>query len=534
MRATWTSNGLIAAVALFLVAAGNLGFFSHVLDTYPPASRQTAALLSLVFVLWAATTLLLSLLCIGRATKPVLIGVLMAAAASAYFMDTYNVVIDAGMLSNVFQTNAAEARDLLSLKLMAYLLVLGVLPGLVVARLRLAVQGWRPALLARAKLLMLLLLAMTGVILAFGGFYASFAREHKVLRTYANPAYPVYSLVKYARSHLVRPHNAPPAVVGADAAIPPHDRHRELIVLVIGETARADRFSLNGYPRETTPLLARAGAISLTNFHACGTSTAVSVPCMFSPDGSKEFNSQSIFVRENLLDVLSRAGVNILWRDNNSDSKGVALRTTYEDFRSPARNPVCDDECRDEGMLAGLQDYVDAHPQGDILIVLHQMGNHGPAYYKRYPQAFEKFSPTCRSSDLNRCSQEEIDNAYDNAILYTDRFLAQTIEFLGRNDARFETAMFYVSDHGESLGEKGVYLHGLPRAIAPEAQLHVAAAAWFGAGYDDIDVAALRANRDMPLSHDHLFHTLLGLLEIKTTAYRQDLDFLAACCRRAT
>jgi lipid A ethanolaminephosphotransferase len=239
------------------------------------------------------------------------------------------------------------------------------------------------------------------------------------------------------------------------------------------------------------------------------------------------FNPEKAGSEENLLDVLQRAGVNVLWLDNNSDSKGIALRVPYRSYKTPDTNTVCDSECRDEGMLVPLQDYIDSHPTGDILIVLHQMGNHGPAYYKRYPPEFEKFRPVCRSKDLSRCSREEIGNAYDNALLYTDHFLGKAIDLLKRNDKQFETALFYLSDHGESLGEGGVYLHGLPRAIAPDNQLHVPAILWFGSGFDEIDLPALKRKRHQRFTHDHLFHTLLGFFEVRTSFYKPELDILA-------
>jgi lipid A ethanolaminephosphotransferase len=317
-----------------------------------------------------------------------------------------------------------------------------------------------------------------------------------------------------------RPH----VVVGPDARIPPTDRSRELVIMVVGETARADRFSLNGYSRITNPLLAREDVINFPNFWACGTSTSVSVPCMFSRLGRAGFEAGKARSEDNALDILQRAGVSILWRDNNSDSKGVALRVAYEDFRNPKVNPVCDEECRDEGMLHGLQEYIDAQ-KGDILIVLHQMGNHGPAYYKRYPKAFERFTPVCKTNDLGSCTSEEINNAYDNAILYTDYVLAKVIELLKKNDDRFEAAMFYVSDHGESLGEYGIYLHGMPYAIAPAAQKHVPAIAWIGKNMRrDLKLDGMEERRLRRWSHDNIFSTLLGLFEIETEAYDPSKD----------
>jgi lipid A ethanolaminephosphotransferase len=375
-----------------------------------------------------------------------------------------------------------------------------------------------------------MLIAIVAVtVMTFSPFYASFLREHKSLRTYANPLYFTYSAIKLVSPSLTGKGKQALTVIAADANIPSTDHGRELLILVIGETARADHFSINGYARETTPQLSAENAVSFTNFQACGTSTAVSVPCMFSMAGRKGFDPKTAGTQENLLDVLQRAGVNVIWLDNNSDSKGVALRVPYKDFKSPDQNPVCDDECRDEGMLAGLQEYIDAHPTGDIFIVLHQMGNHGPAYFKRYPSRFEKFKPVCKSNDLSSCSNEEIINAYDNAILYTDHFLGKAIDLLKRNDDNFETALFYLSDHGESLGEAGIYLHGLPRSIAPDSQLHVPAVIWFGNSFDDVDLPALMKKRKAPLTHDNLVHTILSFMEIQTEVYRPELDILDGC-----
>ena len=288
----------------------------------------------------------------------------------------------------------------------------------------------------------------------------------------------------------------------------------------MGETARADRFSLNGYPRQTNPNLEKEELISLKNVSSCGTSTAVSVPCMFSNLTETHFSIEKSGTLENSLDVLKRNGVEVLWRDNNSDSKGVALRVDYEDFRSSKTNPVCDEECRDVGMLHDLENYINSRPGKDILIVLHQMGNHGPAYYKRYPKEFEYFKPVCKTNELSKCSQEEIDNAYDNAIRYTDYFLSQVIGLLKRYDKSHETAMLYVSDHGESLGEYGMYLHGAPKAFAPKAQTHVASVVWFGPQFD-YTLSDLRPYEKDQLTHDALFCTLLLAYELDTSTCMQ-------------
>jgi len=235
--------------------------------------------------------------------------------------------------------------------------------------------------------------------------------------------------------------NLPLKPIGQDTKIDKNDIGKKLVILVVGETARADRFSLNGYHKKTNPLLEKEGLISFKNMYSCGTSTAVSVPCMFSKFTREQYDAEKGQTYENILDVLSRAEVNVLWRDNNSGSKGVALRIPYENYQTKKLNPICDTECRDEGMLVGLQKYINNH-KGNILIVLHQMGNHGPAYYKRYPKKFEIFTPTCKDKNLENCTEEQINNSYDNAIAYTDYFLSKAIRLLKKNSTNYEIILY--------------------------------------------------------------------------------------------
>jgi lipid A ethanolaminephosphotransferase len=521
----WSANQVLLAAALFLTAFANLAFFRNLATEFAATPWGLLHMISLAAVLLCATVLLLSLVSFRPVLKPVLVVLFLVSAVSAYFMDTYNVIIDRDMLVNALATNSAESGDLLTPRLFAYLGLLGLLPSLVLWRVRIRPAPLRKAmgsrlLLGGGALIMLLALALIS-----SAFYAAFVREHKELRYYANPLTPLYSAYKLGKTRL-KAGAVVVQAIGADAQIPATDIDRELVIMVLGETARADRFSLNGYERETNPELARHDVISFTSVWACGTSTAISVPCMFDIYDRDEFSSDRTEATENALDVLDRAGVRILWRDNNSDSKGVADRLAFEDFRSPALNPVCDEECRDVGMLAGLENFIDQRKDGDVLIVLHQMGSHGPAYYKRYPQEFRLFEPTCDTNQLDSCSESEIGNAYDNTILYTDHFLGRVIELLRSYDDRFETVMLYASDHGESLGESGLYLHGLPYWLAPDAQTRVPVILWFGRNYHDVDVDAVRRLRDEPLSHDNLFHTLLGLFEIDTGVYDGNMDLL--------
>jgi lipid A ethanolaminephosphotransferase len=439
---------------------------------------------------------------------------------TAYFMDTYHIVIDDDMIRNVLQTNISESADLFSLKLVLYVVFLGVIPSFVILKSEIFYDDVKVELIRKIKNILILLTIIGITFFSFSKFYTSFFREHKPLRYHVNPSFWLYNI----NNHLLKTYTNQSSKleeIGSDAKITfDVNEKRKIMILVVGEATRADRFSLNGYEKETNPLLKNEDVINFTNMYSCGTSTAQSVPCMFSIFGRAEYTYKKGISTQNVLDVLNKTNeVSILWRDNNSDSKGVALRVDYEDYRTPKSNTICDDECRDEGMIVGLDKYIEQHKNKDILIVLHQMGNHGPAYYKRYVKEFEKFAPVCKTNQLEECKQEEVSNAYDNAILYTDYFLSKVINFLKPYSKDFETSMFYVSDHGESLGENGLYLHGMPYFIAPEAQKHVASIMWLGNNKKE--------NIEKEYSQDNLFHTLLGYFNVKTDVYKENMDILS-------
>jgi lipid A ethanolaminephosphotransferase len=187
--------------------------------------------------------------------------------------------------------------------------------------------------------------------------------------------------------------------------------------------------------------------------------------------------------------------------------------------------------CFDAVMLQGLREQLRDTPR-NTLIVLHQAGSHGPAYAERYPSQFEAFAPVCRSADLGRCARAAVVNAYDNTIVYTDHVLAENIELLKSLGAQYDSLLIYVSDHGESLGERGLYLHAAPYFIAPEEQTRVPLLMWMSEGYrtrSKTDLACLRARASQPATHDDVYHTVLGALGLRSDVYRSDLDLLAAC-----
>lgn len=526
---------LTLLVSLWLVALGNFPFWHSIWQAVGGLRTDNVFFLLTVplFVLaWIYLTL--SLLTWGRATKAVLATVLLVSATAGYFIDTYGILLDHSMIANLVQTHTAEALELMSWRLWAWLLAFGVLPALLIARMRVASRPWTRELSVKALGMAAAVACLAAVLLVHYQHYASLLHNHRELRLMLVPS----NVVAAVHGHLTR-HLATPValeVVGADATravAAARAGKPTLTVLVVGETARAANFSLNGYPRPTNPELARQNVFSFSDVSACGTSTAVSLPCMFLDVGRERFEDTLALRREGLLDVLQRAGITVRWWDNNSGCKGVCDRVPHEDLSNLQVPGLCaSGECYDEILLHGLQAYLDKLDR-DAVIVLHMKGSHGPAYFKRYPPAFEVFTPVCDNIQIDRCSRQGIVNAYDNTLRYTDHVLSQMIDLLRSNATRFDAAMLYVSDHGESLGENGLYLHGIPYALAPREQIQVPMLLWLSEGLSErlsIDIACLSGRRQhTPLSHDYVFHSILGLSNVQTAVYRPERDLFRPC-----
>jgi lipid A ethanolaminephosphotransferase len=541
------SNPLTLAVlaGAWIASFGNWPLW-RTLSHLPEMASPRGALFMIGFgvMIAALVTGLLALLAWRHTIKPAIAFVVLSAAVGAHFMGAYGVVLDTTMMTNVLQTNAREAADLLSLQFLLSLLLLAALPlawlwRRPVQRLTFVAQSWRNVVTIVGALL--LIAALVGALYAD---LSSTMRNHRSVRYLVNPVNSFWALGVIAKNSTARP-AGPLQTIGLDAHAMAHaasDRP-PLLVLVVGETARADHFALNGYARPTNPELSREDVISFTDVTSCGTNTAASLPCMFSALGRTAFNARDRD-QENLLDLVQRAGMAVLWIDNQSGCKGLCDRVPNAMAgQAPAgaapRDPsLCEGgECLDEALLVDLDRRIDALPADrrarGTLVVLHQMGSHGPAYFKRSPDGRKPFMPECSSPVLRECDRSSLMNAYDNTIAYTDHVLAKTIAWLKTQSGRYRPIMVYVSDHGESLGENNIYLHGLPYALAPKEQTHVPLIAWFGTGGSaaETPTACLRLRRNEPLTHDHLFHTVLGLLNIQAAEYRRSLDAFAPCMK---
>ena len=529
-------NTVSLHVALFLVLLGNFAFWQAIGDALGQFNLHAIVFMAgLAVVITALINLLLMFVSFPYIFKPVVIVLLLCSAAASYFMQSYGVMLDVTMLQNVLETHPSEALELLSFKLVFSMLLFGVLPALVIARTHIAYKSLARESLAKVLSIGITLCVMLATLFMGYKDFVSFGRNHSEMKYLINPLNYIIALKHYGAQHWVQ--KKPIRKLGEDAYVLTRWENRgkkNLTILVIGETARASSFSLNGYTRNTNPKLATQDIINYSNTWSCGTATAISLPCMFSNLGREEFSDDTARHEENLLDVLQYAGVKVAWRDNNSGCKGVCTRVETLELTNTRDSKDCTgDGCYDDILFNNLQNYVD-DLKTDAVIVLHQQGSHGPSYHLRYPKEFAVFKPFCDSNQLEDCSREEVVNVYDNTILYTDHVLNGVIEFLKQNKTQFNTAMMYISDHGESLGEGGVYLHGLPYIFAPDEQKHVPFIVWISdqfAATAGINKNCLKARSQEQYSHDNLFHSVLGLMSVDSVSYNPDLDVFAPCNR---
>ncbi|MEO7385562.1 MAG: phosphoethanolamine--lipid A transferase [Gammaproteobacteria bacterium] len=532
-RPTFGVEALLLLASLTFATAYNHALWTLLFGTADVTKPHTAALFAALFLVVVCVQFAgLALLATRHTVKPLLILLFLCTALASFYMDRYSVFLNTEMLRNILRTDVAEARELVTAPLLFHLLLYAALPIILVLAVRVRVRPLSRAIFLRAgSVTVALLVAVLAVFLQYRDA-SSLLRGHRDARHLVTPTNYLASLFKLARETAT---SGEPEVIGLDAhrALQASSaaRRPDLIVLVIGETVRSANFGLSGYERQTTPELSGLDLLVYPRVQACGTSTEVSLPCMFAPVGRRDYNERRIRGQQSLLHVIQRAGIDVTWIDNQSGCKGVCAGLREERIGGNSDPALCDgDRCLDAILLPRLAAAVDAST-GDLVVVLHMLGNHGPAYSRRYPPEFRKFSPTCESEELDACSPQEIINAYDNAVLYTDHVLAGLVHYLGAQTGR-NAGLIYVSDHGESLGESGVYLHGLPYRIAPATQREVPMVVWLSGNLEQslgLNPACLQEGTHGEVAHDHLFHSVLGLLRVETTLHEPDLDLFSRC-----
>ena len=524
-------------LAIWLGVFLNIAFFEKIrmLTPYNGVKAGLFVVASIIIVV-AAYNFIFQLFNWKWTAKPLAIALVFIGGFAAYAVNTLGVLITSDQIQNLMQTDIAEARDTWSWHLLTWTLGMTVLPIIVILMMKIKPEPIIRQLLHKVIASVVSLAMVLGLLFVFYVDFAAIFRENRDLKGMISPQNMIASFASYYKKKAPK-ENLPLVVYGEDAVMQKAQATSlpKLMVLVVGETARAENFSLNGYSKNTNPKLSQQDILNFSRVSSCGTATAVSVPCMFSGMPRKEYEERLASHREGLLDIAQRAGYQVTWIDNNSGCKGTCDRVNQFKIPEPLQQKWCKDkECFDDILIDSFKAYLATIPQDDNrprLIVLHQMGSHGPAYYKRVPAQFKVFKPTCDTNAIQGCSRDALLNSYDNTLLYTDYVLDSLIETL-KNTTKYQTALWYLSDHGESTGESGMYLHGAPYAIAPTQQTHIPMLMWFSTVWKNQakqQVKCLAQQGRQELSQDNLFPTMLSLLDVKSKVIDPNNDMLAAC-----
>ncbi|MGQ3050508.1 MAG: phosphoethanolamine transferase [Roseateles sp.] len=531
LRPRLSTDGLLALLCLYWAMAANRPFLAAADHAW---TGQPGGLALLVLLVALLHFVLLAPLVHRRWAKPALLLLSVIAAVGGHFTQAYGTAFDPAMLRNAMRTDWPEARELLSGGLLLHVLVILVPAWWFILQTELApvVGRRRASLLAVGRWLLAVVAAAALLVYAYQPL-SGLMRERRELRYQLLPAAPIWSLPRSLVAARTPPGKREP--IGVDAkpgASWSATAKPRLLVLVVGETVRAANWGRRdmegGGVRDTTPLLRQqSGLLSWARVSTCGSDTETSLPCMFAPVGRRDYDESRIRRQESLLQVLARAGVQVQWLDNQSGCKGVCDAATEQAL-------ACEGgRCLDGALFDRVQAVLrEARPGTTRLLVLHMLGNHGPAYHRRVPPQFGPYGPACSEEGLGGCERAAIVNAYDNALRYTDELLATLWQRLQAAQGQVDTALIFLPDHGESLGERGLYLHGLPYAIAPKEQIEVPmlmgiAPSWAATrGWGPGCLARLP---EQPASHEHLFHTVLDLLDVRTGLMDARWDLLAAC-----
>ncbi|MFH0475453.1 phosphoethanolamine transferase EptA [Kluyvera ascorbata] len=526
----------IILFSLYIALALNIAFYRQAYTLLPVDGLHNALVfLSMPVVAFAVMTILLALASVVRLEKVAATLFILLSASAQYFMMNFGIIVDRSMITNILDTTPAESYALLSGQ-MVLVFSFTALFAIALAwwiKIKPAASVWRGTIMRAGTVIVSVLL----ILLVAGLFYKDYAslfRNNKELVKSLNPSNSIVAMNSWYFHHEMD--NLPLVKIGEDAkqkAVMKNGPRKNLTILIVGETSRAANFSLGGYDRETNPLLAKDNVVYFPKTASCGTATAVSVPCMFSNMPRTGYNESLAHHQEGLLDIIQRAGIQVQWNDNDGGCKGACDRVPHQDVTALNLPGQCiNGECYDDVLFHDLEKTIDAM-QGDGVIVLHTIGSHGPTYYNRYPPEFRRFTPTCDTSEIQSCSQEQLKNSYDNTILYVDHIVDKAIKLLQSKQDKFTTSLVYLSDHGESLGENGVYLHGLPYSIAPETQKHVPMLLWLSDDYQKrygVNYACLQQKaKENDYSQDNLFSTMLGLTGVETQEYHAADDILATC-----
>jgi lipid A ethanolaminephosphotransferase len=531
-----SSKRYVLFIALFFTLFHNvIALFDYSKLLVEAEKIDYAVLITLPIVIFALMVLVFNLLVWRYVTKPIIVFLIIFSAIVLFASKEYGIIFDHTMLQNFYETDTSESFTYINFSSVSFVIFAGLLPAILFSKIRVEFKNVLTEIKEKLIVTLASLAVIAAVIFPFYQNYAAFMRNNENFKRSIIPTYYLSSLVKFVNlEFLATPQ--PFLVVGADAKQmrPTSLTKQNIVVVVVGETARAMNFAYNGYKRDTNSFTRPFSPISFADMSSCATTTAISVPCMFSYLSQQNYDGNRARNADNVLDIIARAGVETRWIDNNSGCKGVCDRIPSTQIPVGKDNALCDGfYCFDAVLLDELEKELNEESEKDKLVVLHMIGSHGPTYYKRYPSEFRAFVPDCQRSDIQNCSREELVNTYDNTIHYSDYILSEAIKLLNTFNGKANVSLLFVSDHGESLGENGVYLHGIPYSFAPKEQTHIPMLFWMSSEfekYNQIDRTCLQQlAASETLDHDLIFHSLLGLTHVHTDVYDESLDIFAGC-----
>lgn len=534
-KLTLSSNQIILLLTIYHIAVFNIGYWTNFLDIVGAMggiAKNLALVLTMSIFLICTLNIILQALFYPYLHRILMPVILLLSSAASYAVMTQGIYFNDEQIINIVQTNIGEAGAWINTKFIVWLMITGVIPALFYLfkiKLKSDVM-WYKAIAWRVASVVISLSIIALIAVASYQSYASYFRNHKAIVHKIVPSNYLGASIKAGYNHYEQ--NRPFVTIGEDAKRKyPQQANKNVLIFVLGETTRAKNWGLNANAPNTTPQLAqRQDVINFSDVSSCGTATAISVPCIFSNMTRDEFKLQDARHQEGLMDVLQRAGLYTSWRENDAGCKGACDRIKHIEIEPLVDKSQCKGGlCYGTALLHKLSEEIQAMPN-DGIIVLHTNGSHGPAYFERYPAELKKFTPTCDTNQLQDCSAEQLENTYNNTIVAIDDMLTKTIQLL--EQTQVNSALFYVSDHGESLGENGLYLHGAPYVVAPKEQTQVPMIFWANSGFyqaKNLDAQCLDANKDKSYSHDYIFHSMLGLFDVSTREYQEKLDLFQPC-----
>lgn len=487
-------------LSIYTTAVFHIPAFKAITDNVESDSNGIAIIISFAILMLAADYLLYyTLLYAGRiAGKAIIAFTLIANAISLYFINTYEVLITDMMMGNVFNTRYSEASEFISVSAMAYTLLLGIMPCIFLFAKRTGYSTFRQFLInTGASLLTIIAILLVNM---HNTLWID-RNSHEIGSLLLPWSYTVNSVRYYNKEkRRNRKEIILPDVQKATAS-------RDLCVLIIGESARKENFSLYGYRRNTNPLLAKDSVMTFEASSAATYTTAAVKAILDHKSTGKLY--------EILPNYLYRAGVDVIWRSCNWGEPPLHIEKVYNKKVLTGMFPHCDARY-DAILLEGLEEDIISCEKTKQLIVLHCSTSHGPTYNKKYPEEFEIFTPVCESVEISTADHEELVNAYDNTILYTDYLIHSVIDILkGFPDRR--CCMIFVSDHGESLGENNLFMHGMPMGIAPKEQFEIPFIVWLS----DKGTTTKELDR---IGQYHVFHSVMNYFGMESPVYNENFN----------